>query len=103
MKRTLLALAMSLLLGAPIALAASADQTYQADVAAKSAQVETLRARAAMAPSATTATTLIEAENLLRQYRAAEPGKRPSLRAQLEAALARLELEIESASRSSRP
>lgn len=102
MTRIMLALTLSLLLTAPAALAAPADQTYEADLAAKSAQVETLRARAAMAPSATPSTTLIEVENLLRQYRAAEPGKRQSLRAQLEAALARLELEIESAGRAGR-
>lgn len=102
MIRTLLALTLSLLLTTPAAWAAPVDQTYEADLAAKSAQVETLRARAAMAPSATPATTLIEVENLLRQYRAAEPGKRQSLRAQLEAALARLELEIETAGRAGR-
>jgi len=103
MSRAILALTMALLLTAPAAMAAPAEQAYQADLSVKSAQVETLRARAAMAPSTTTTSTLIEAENLLRQYRAAEPGKRDALRAQLEAALARLELEIDSASRSNRP
>ncbi|MGE4278735.1 MAG: hypothetical protein AB7G62_04055 [Magnetospirillum sp.] len=103
MIRAILVLTTSLLLAAPAAMAASADQAYQADLSVKSAQVETLRARAAMAPSTTTTATMIEVENLLRQYRAAEPGKRDSLRAQLEAALVRLELEIDSAGRSNRP
>lgn len=103
MSRAILALTMALLLTAPAALAAPPEQGYQADLSVKSAQVETLRARAAMAPSATTTATMIEVENLLRQYRTAEPGKRDALRAQLEAALARLELEIDSASRSNRP
>jgi len=70
---------------------------HQSDLAAKSAQVEALRARASLSPSATTNSTLIEADNLLRQLREASPDKRAALRAQLEAALARLELEIDAA------
>lgn len=81
------------------AWAAEPRDGHAADVAVKSAQIETLRARAATAPSATTATTLIEAENLLRQYRAAPAGKRDTLRSQVEAALGRLELEIDAAGR----
>lgn len=79
--------------------ASDRGNAHEADLAVKSAQVETLRARAAVHPSATTTGTLIEAENLLRQLREAKPDKRDALRAQLEAALARLELEIDAAGR----
>lgn len=79
--------------------AADPGGTREADLAAKSAQVEVLRARAATVPSATTTSTLIEADNLLRQLREAPPSKRDALRSQLEAALGRLELEIDAAGR----
>lgn len=87
------------LLTAATAWAAESRNGHEADVAVKSAQIETLRARAATTPSATTGTTLIEADNLLRQYRAAPAGKRDALRSQLEAALGRLELEIDASGR----
>lgn len=74
-------------------------KSSDADIAVQSARLETLRARASMAPSSTTNTTLIEAESLLRQLRQASPDKRPALGSQLDAALGRLELEIDSASR----
>lgn len=93
-----LALLIPLIVSAP-AGAAETEQAFHADLAAKSAQVETMRARAALSPSATVSTTLIEAENLLRQLRAAPPARRATLRSQLEAALARLELEIDAANR----
>lgn len=79
------------------AFAADMTDSTKADLAAKTAQVELLRARASLSPSATTTTSLIEAENLLRQLREAPPDKRDALRAQLEAALARLELELDAA------
>lgn len=79
--------------------AADRGNAHEADMAVKAAQVEMLRTRAAVHPSATTTATLIEAENLLRQLRDAKPDKRDALRAQLEAALARLELEIDAAGR----
>lgn len=78
--------------------AAHAGETATAnrsDLAAKSAQIEMLRVRAANAPSAATTFTLMEADNLLRQLRNAPAGKRYALHSQLEAALARLELEID--------
>jgi hypothetical protein len=90
------------LLTATSAWAADSRDDHEADLAVKSAQVETLRARAAVTPTATTSTTLIEAENLLRQYRAAPAGKRNVLRSQLESALGRLELEIDAAGRGAR-
>lgn len=95
---TLLALSLS-----SAALAGETAQAFQADLAAKSAQIETLRARASMSPSATTSGTLIEADNLLRQLREAPPERRQALRSQLEAALARLELEIDTANRAAKP
>lgn len=75
-------------------------KSSDADIAVQSARLETLRARAAMTPSTTTGSTLIEAESLLRQLRQASPDKRPALGSQLDAALGRLELEIDSANRS---
>jgi len=97
-KPTILAtLVLSVLLAASPVLAQ--PKSSDADIAVQSARLETLRARAAMAPSSTTNTTLIEAESLLRQLRQASPDKRPALGSQLDAALGRLELEIDSASR----
>ncbi|MGE4281583.1 MAG: hypothetical protein AB7G62_18520 [Magnetospirillum sp.] len=90
-----------LLTAISIGSAQGADQgkVDEADLAAKSAQMETLRARASIHPTAATTSTVIEADNLLRQLREAKPDKRAALRAQLEAALARLELEIDAAGR----
>lgn len=97
--KTLGTIAILTLLALPAAHAADGGRTSDADVAAKTAQVEVLRARAATAPSATTTATLLEADDLLRQLRQAPPAKRNALRAQLDAALARLELEIDAAGR----
>lgn len=79
--------------------ACAADQADRADLAAKSAQIEALRARASLSPTVTTSATLIEAESLLHQLRQAPPRKRDALRAQLETALIRLDLEIDAAGR----
>lgn len=95
-------LALVLALGAfVIGSAGAADRMppEDADIAAKSAQIESLRARASLSPVATTSATLIEADNLLRQLRQAPPDKRLALRSQLETALIRLELEIDAAGR----
>lgn len=98
MKTISLAVALTMLAFFP-AYGADRSVADEADIAAKTAQVEALRARAALAPSAISSTTLLEAENLLRQLREARPKKRGPLRSQLEAALARLELEISAAGR----
>lgn len=98
MKRLSIALALVCLAAGP-AHSADSMKTFEADLAAKSAQVEALRARSVLSPSPTTATTMIEADNLLRQLRAAPPDKRRALQAQLDAALVRLELEIDAAGR----
>ncbi|KAF0222735.1 MAG: hypothetical protein FD176_2412 [Rhodospirillaceae bacterium] len=95
-------LALILALGAfVIGPAGAADrvQPEDADMATKSAQIESLRARASLSPAATTSATLIEADDLLRQLRQAPPDKRLALRSQLETALIRLELEIDAAGR----
>lgn len=70
-----------------------------ANTATKSARIEMLRARLGATSSTTASATLIEAESLLRQLRAAPADKESSLSAQLDAALARLELEIANAGR----
>lgn len=99
-KHTILAsFALSVLLAATPALGKDAGKTGEADLAVQSARLETLRARAAMAPSSTTGATLIEAESLLRQLRQASPDRQSALRSQLDAALTRLELEIDAANR----
>lgn len=95
---TLASLALLALLAATPALAQSSSLD-SADIAVQSARLETLRARAAMTPSVTTNATLIEAESLLRQLRQAPTEKRQALNSQLDAALGRLDLEIDSASR----
>ncbi len=86
-------LSILLILTAPSILAAEA--TSDADIAARAARVEILRARLATANSPPGSMTLIEADDLLNQLRAAPPTKRDALRTQLDAALSRAELEIE--------
>lgn len=68
-----------------------ADDAY---IAAKSAEIETMRARLGVDPSATASATLIEAEDLLRRLRQTPPAKQDAGRSQLDAALARLGLEL---------
>jgi hypothetical protein len=93
---TLLAiLALSFAAGAADRPAAIDD----AAIATKSAQVETLRARLATVSSPYASASLIEAESLLRQLRAAPPAKRAPIAAQLDAALTRIDLEIDTAAR----
>lgn len=71
-------------------------------IAAKAAQVETLRARVGTVSSPTASATLIEADDLLRQLRAAAPAKRAPIAAQLDAALTRGDLEVDVLSRTQR-
>lgn len=98
MKRLALALVLAALMAGP-AFAADRINTDDADIAVKGAQVEALRARASLTPSAGTSAGLLEAEDLLRRLRQTPSDKRPALRSQLDAALARLELEIDAAGR----
>lgn len=85
-------LAALMVMGLPSARAAD-----DAAVAVQSARIETLRARLATVSSPAAAATLLEADDLLRQLRAAPPSSRSAIRAQLDAALVRAELEMEDA------
>jgi hypothetical protein len=78
------------------------DRTTVSDamIAAQAARVETLRARVGTVSSPTASATLIEADNLLRQLRAAPPSKRAAIAAQLDAALTRGDLEVDAIGRS---
>lgn len=80
------------------AVSFAADPTSRqggdAVIAAKSAEIELLRGRLSANPSSSASTSLLEAENLLRQLKTAPPAKRASIASQLDAALARVELEI---------
>lgn len=83
-------------------LAADRSDPFRAEVSAKEARIETLRARAALSQSGSASTSLIEADDLLYRLRQAPPDKRSSLGAQLDALLSRVELEIEAAARQPR-
>lgn len=89
----------ALLLWSP-AWAQDEGAVSDAMIAAKAAQVETLRARVGTVSSPIASATLIEADNLLRQLRAAPPAKRAPIAAQLDAALTRGDLEVDVLSRS---
>ena len=80
-----------------IAIAADKPASTSPDdawVAAKSAEIEAMRVRLGTAPSANTMATLIEADDLLRQFRGESPARKSALRSQVDAAVARLELEL---------
>lgn len=91
-----LALAAALALGAGSALAADkpAAASDGAYAAAKSAEIETLKARASLNQASGLTPTLMEADDLLRRFRQASPAEKVSIRAQLDATLARAELEL---------
>lgn len=61
--------------------------------AAKSAEIETMRVRIGTAPSANAYATLIEVDDLLRQFKSAPANQKAAMKAQVDAAVARLELE----------
>lgn len=91
-----------LILLATLALAGTAqagEAISDATIAAKAAQVETLRARLSTVSSPTASATLLEAESLLRQLGTAPADKRTLIAAQLDAAITRADLEIDAASR----
>lgn len=87
-----------LLLGAEAGLAAEKGSD-SADISIRSARVETVRARLATVSSPSAAATMLDADDLLRQLKAAPADKRAALAAQLDAALTRAELEIDMANR----
>lgn len=87
-------LALSLWIGGAMAAdkpGASNDNAY---AAAKSAEIETLKVRASSAPLGGATSTLMEADDLLRRFRQAPAAEKGSLRAQLDATMARAELEL---------
>lgn len=88
---------------APVAAAAehngNAAAISDAAIATRAAQVETLRARLSLVSSPTASATLIDADDLLRQLRAAPAAKRAPIMSQLDAALARGDMEVDAAER----
>lgn len=91
----ILGMSLSLVLGT----AQAADKVSQsasdgAYAAGKSAEIETLRARASMGHATGASTTLMEADDLLRRFRQATAAEKSTLRAQLDSVLARAELEL---------
>lgn len=93
-----IAVLLALLMLAGHSPAWAADDTV---IAVQSARIETLRARLATVSSPAASATLLEADSLLRQLHAAPPAGRPAIAAQLESALTRAELEIDSAKETS--
>lgn len=75
------------------------DNAY---AAAKSAEIETMRARLGAYPSASAGATLMEADDLLRRFRQAPAAEKGGLRGQLDSTMARLELELSGAMRGGR-
>lgn len=67
--------------------------------AAKSAEIEVMRVRIGSAPSANVNATLIEVDDLLRRFKAAPANQKAALKAQVDTAVARLELESASKGR----
>lgn len=95
--KTLPILALLAILAPIIASAADKSASVNSDeftwAAAKSVEIETMRLRIGTSPSVNATTTLIETEDLLRRFKAAPPSQKNALRAQIDAAAARLELE----------
>ena len=86
----------SLISGAVLAAEKSTSSPDSAWVAAKSAEIETMRVRLGTSPSTNATSTLIEVEDLLRRFKTAPADQKNSLRSQVDAAVARLELETTS-------
>lgn len=81
---------------AAISMAAESAPTMSDEswAAAKSAEIEVMRARLGANPSVNASATLIEVEDLLRRFRTAPAAQKPPLRSQVDASAARLELEL---------
>jgi hypothetical protein len=62
--------------------------------AAKSAEIETMRVRLGTSPSANSMATLFETEDLLRRFRTSPAAQKAAMRSQVDAAMARLEMEF---------
>lgn len=70
---------------------AMSDESW---AAAKSAELEVMPARLGANPAINASATLIEVEDLLRRFRTAPAAQKSSLRSQVDASAARLELEL---------
>ncbi|ARJ67769.1 hypothetical protein WV31_19960 [Magnetospirillum sp. ME-1] len=92
--RLLPALAVCLWLGGAWAADKPAPSSDNAYAAAKSAEIETLKVRASAHSAMGAGPILMEADDLLRRFRQAPAAEKASLRSQLDAALARAELEL---------
>lgn len=93
--RLIPALAISLwLVGGALAADGPAPSSDNAYAAAKSAEIEMLKVRASANSALGAGPVLMEADDLLRRFRQAPAAEKGSLRSQLDAALARAELEL---------
>jgi hypothetical protein len=96
--KTLPVVALLAFLAPAIALAADRPgHTTNPDdawAAAKTAEIEVMRVRLGSTPSANAFASLIEAEDLLRRFKTAPVTQKSSLRSQVDASVARLELEL---------
>jgi len=88
------ALVLCLWVGGAMAADKPATSSDNAYAAAKSAEIETLKVRASANPSMGATATLMEADDLLRRFRQASAAEKGGLRAQLDATMARAELEL---------
>lgn len=88
------ALALALWLGGALAADKPVPSSDNAYAAAKSAEIETLKGRASAHSAMGAGPILMEADDLLRRFRQAPAAEKGGLRAQLDAALARAELEL---------
>ena len=86
------------LLSPGVCLAADNANTSDDDAfaTAKYAQIEVARFRSGAQPSPSVMASMIEAEDLLRRFREAPATQKPVLRSQLDAAVARLDMETSS-------
>lgn len=101
MRMRLILGALAVLLGASAAHAADPAVPTGEDAygAAKAAELETKRVRMSLNPTPSASATLIEAEQALSRYLRAAKGANEDARAQLDAALARLDMEIATGAR----
>ena len=95
MKRLPLALAILTLLSPLTAISAdkpgsNSDEIYASN---RAADLEVMRLRLGTNPTPGATATLIEAEDLLRRFKQAPAKEKPGLRSQIDAAVARMEMD----------
>jgi hypothetical protein len=95
MKKLPLALAILTLLSPLTAISADKPRSNPDEVYAsnRAVDLEVMRLRLGTNPSPGASATLIEAEDLLRRFRQAPAKDKPSLKSQLDAAVARMEMD----------